>query len=521
MPNPLEDLLAQLSGGGQQPPQPPPDEAPQINPAPDMKAVADAAPDQPDTSNIGQRPPGEAELYRKKLEATLSAKQQEWTHIDKENRNGAQRLIQSTLGDQDTFAKKQVAEKYGGKMGTAKAILVDFLAGVAHRPSDVKESIKQSANDDYDKAAKNVIEQQKIEHQQMSEQLNLAKQNEQAEKNDDTAKNHSEIVRLGLAKLAADKENKGLLAEMKKSQLDLAKTKEDHLEKGRQITQKLTEERIKTMVDMRGVSKWGTEAATKSAVAAGLTPGTPEFDDHTMQYLKRYKDATYRANAKTAPTGYSSPELESFRSALSRGAVKISEIPQKLRGAVLSGMDPEAVPVPLSEGAKSLISESDKILDQIRGIKEKIANVKDNDTPLYYAKDVGKYKMGMAGANDTGGLIADLSLNSVVGAARILKSSSKARETFERALEHTPSAWKDSPKLISQKLDNIERNLLDGKAYAMEEWTKNTAANQYQNPRADPKTNTTSKLPAGKVAPKAGGRRLVMDKNGKVTEVTQ
>jgi hypothetical protein len=151
------------------------------------------------------------------------------------------------------------------------------------------------------------------------------------------------------------------------------------------------------------------------------------------------------------------------------GRAKIEQVPKELKTSVMREMGVEA-PRPLSSTAARVVSEIDPTLKQIQRLKAKLEPLKDNDTPGYFLPDRVAYAAGRAGT--MGGDIADLSMAGVSGAARILKGTSRAKAIFNRALEHTPNVWVDSPKNAYEKLSRMEANISDGRNAAVEEGDK-------------------------------------------------
>ncbi len=119
-------------------------------------------------------------------------------------------------------------------------------------------------------------------------------------------------------------------------------------------------------------------------------------------------------------------------------------------------------PVRMSPSFQTALSTVDPVLTQIQRLKSELEPIKKINKPGYFLPDRAKYALGIGG--ETAGQIADLNLASITGAARVLKGSSRAVPIFNKALEHTPNVWVDSPSLIYDKLSRIEQNLKDGKA---------------------------------------------------------
>jgi hypothetical protein len=120
---------------------------------------------------------------------------------------------------------------------------------------------------------------------------------------------------------------------------------------------------------------------------------------------------------------------------------------------------------------------------------QKLEPLKDNNQPGYLAMDRLGYAMGMGGEN--GKLAAEISnieLQRVVNAAQILKGSSRSWGALQAAMIHTPDAWKDSPQLMYQKLQTIQKNLSDMQQDAIQYGQKGQRSGEMprQKPAAKP-----------------------------------
>jgi hypothetical protein len=87
---------------------------------------------------------------------------------------------------------------------------------------------------------------------------------------------------------------------------------------------------------------------------------------------------------------------------------------------------------------------------------------KNDDTPASHLLDTLAYRMGFAG--NTGGFLSQLQLGSIGQAGSLIKGVSRAKEVLDKAMIHTPAAWKDSNKMMFQKLTEIYRNMQDMEA---------------------------------------------------------
>ena len=187
------------------------------------------------------------------------------------------------------------------------------------------------------------------------------------------------------------------------------------------------------------------------------------------KYIADQSNATRRDLAAIAQgnktVSADDPRIGVYRDLLSQGKIKPADIPDKnLRDAVMVSGGGDAVPSAISPKAAEMISTAEGVLDQVKRLKEQIQakGLAGDNTPGKLFFDRAKYALGMSSDDDTAGMLADLNLASVIGAARVLKGSSRAYQIFNKAMEHTPNTWKDSPKLIYDKLDRIQANLEEG-----------------------------------------------------------
>ena len=130
----------------------------------------------------------------------------------------------------------------------------------------------------------------------------------------------------------------------------------------------------------------------------------------------------------------------------------------------------------LAPDAQKLLAMTAPILDQIQAAKKELEDrgLKDNNHDFYFARDRIKYAAGLD--SGTTGLIAKLSMAGILGASRILKGgASRTKQIFQEAQQHTPNVWKDSPKLVYDKLSQMETSIQNGNAALYEEQRSGTA----------------------------------------------
>jgi hypothetical protein len=117
------------------------------------------------------------------------------------------------------------------------------------------------------------------------------------------------------------------------------------------------------------------------------------------------------------------------------------------------------VPIPLSGAAQRVLQETQPVLDNIQRIKAELEPLKNSSTPAATLLPRIAYALGYG--TDQSKLLSDLEMGRIVQGARIIKGSSKAAPVLEKAMIHTPNAWKDSGKLMYDKLSRIEQTLQD------------------------------------------------------------
>lgn len=149
----------------------------------------------------------------------------------------------------------------------------------------------------------------------------------------------------------------------------------------------------------------------------------------------------------------------------------------------------------LSPAAQKTLMETVPVHQQIQELMQTFEPMKDDNTAGKFMKDRALYSVGIqspiGGAADA---IAQLELNRVSGAARVLKGSSRAIQALEKAMVHLPNVWIDSPKMIYSKLQN-----LDGALTQIE-----SGAYQYGSKSGLTPTSNPTSSPAPSSGPKIG-----------------
>lgn len=207
------------------------------------------------------------------------------------------------------------------------------------------------------------------------------------------------------------------------------------------------------------------------------TPKEPKFELKQAPGGEWYSVPVVPGTGKTESTGFkgvlpkseraggsggmAGDEIDAYVSAVA-GGQPITSVPMKMRGTVLSRMKAQGMelPVALTPSAQKTLEESTPVHEQIRGLLNQFEPLKGDNTPLKYFMQRLEYAAGrhtpIAGAADT---IAQLELNRVVGAARVMKGSSRAVGMLQKAMVHLPDVWIDSPEMIYSKLRNLDEAL--------------------------------------------------------------
>lgn len=120
----------------------------------------------------------------------------------------------------------------------------------------------------------------------------------------------------------------------------------------------------------------------------------------------------------------------------------------------------------ITPAAQKTIQETEPVKQQIDEILDRLEPVKDDNTPFTSTMGRLKYKMGMGSpedkaAGDLDDMMGKISMSGIVGAARILKGSSRAYQVFSQAQDHLPDPWTDSKKKMYEQLTSVRQNIQD------------------------------------------------------------
>lgn len=139
------------------------------------------------------------------------------------------------------------------------------------------------------------------------------------------------------------------------------------------------------------------------------------------------------------------------------------ESPSLPRGAKVLGETPAAFKMRVENqytpAGQHVLQETDPVLRSIDRGMGMLEKLKSSNQPFEMALKRAGYSLGLA--TEVSSLINNLELNRIVGAARVLKGSSRAVQALEKAMVHLPNPKVDSPKLMYEKFQNVRQNLKD------------------------------------------------------------
>jgi hypothetical protein len=145
---------------------------------------------------------------------------------------------------------------------------------------------------------------------------------------------------------------------------------------------------------------------------------------------------------------------------------------------------------PLTKDAVKVIADNEPVMKQLDRALEMLKGAESDNTP--YRDWLKRKGYGLGSASDVSPLINNLELGKVIGAARVLKGSSRAMSAMNIAMTHLPDPGKDSPRLMVEKIRNIKQNLTDINDAAREYGAK------YPGMQAPPSGDFSVHAPNGK-----------------------
>lgn len=439
-------------------------------------------------------------------------------------------MVQSSLGDLQTYQDKQYKQKYGGggKAGTAVRVLTDALRGF-NKQGTLKDATDESAKKDYEVALKELTQQVAIDRNAKTEQLRtlqaqtaavapIVRQQEQAAQQQAIRhKVYDQLVDSGEIKNLTSRQVAQLLT-------------------GGQITPETrpvnvavftrADELPEDAVDLNGKAidtksgKYFQPQVSSAGVryVEGMPPTSSkvEKDDKSKtgwSLIRRDRQNREVGDRQDAapPIGYVPSTTTSERvvqvgdqvvkvpvkSTTSRGSGGASSGPASLPAAPVTpgagGMAPAATngpttpPLPLGDSIlgptpaaqkraeeNQLTPEAQKVMmdtDPVKALLERAKGMleadKDKNVPFATTRARMAYTLGI-NTPDTK-LITDSELNKIIGAARVLKGSSRAMPALEKAMVHLPDVWKDSKQTMYSKLEEVLKNIDDIQVAAKKE----------------------------------------------------
>lgn len=202
----------------------------------------------------------------------------------------------------------------------------------------------------------------------------------------------------------------------------------------------------------------------------GKLPGMADIMNIAKELETQKTQITVNTN-QTA-TGANDPEvISSYVDELFDGRSTPQQIPvtggvrnkvtKEFRQRIEAGEKP---PVPLTAAAQTTLATTAPVMDLVKQLKAKLEPFKDDNTPMSEFLARTKYSIGLS--TNESGEIAKAELLKIMGAARVLKGTSRNMTALEIAMEHLPNIRKDSAKLMYEKLESLQQNLLDIKSAA-------------------------------------------------------
>ncbi len=132
------------------------------------------------------------------------------------------------------------------------------------------------------------------------------------------------------------------------------------------------------------------------------------------------------------------------------------EADKTVRYAIANNIE---LPVPLSGAAQTQMQQTQPILDMIGRIKKELEPIKNSPTPAAELLPRIAYALGFG--NDTSKLLSQLELGRITQGANVIKGVSRSEGVLNKAMIHMPNTWKDSGKLMYDKIENVEQALGD------------------------------------------------------------
>ncbi len=460
----IQALLSQIGMAPTQINQAPPD-LPQDNP---LASIGIGAPPQ---ANLGPAPLSPQQTQEAKWaqqEAELEAARQKAMAVLQADPKS---MIPQNIADFKKYEDAQFKEKYGkpGIGGTAHRFLQEVLAGYSGKT--LQEVNSEAARKDWTEAMQEQAQQ-------------IAQQQHQAAQ-------VAQLTQQQLADLRAQRSN------------DVANRRIDvnSPDNKAAVSQAVIGNTIQHLKDtgvwdtLSGAQQASIQAGTKSVTPdrAQNVPGSAKGADilqfHTdaksggqpldpTKYYRLVKIGDKSEYEPTTPPGYEVPQTTTRESLGTVGGNSVVVPLKSTRGPagqpqstntgggggirVLgpSGAEQRRLEEPTyTAKGQEVLQETQPVIDMMSRVKDMIEPVKDQNVPFSTLVDRGAYSLGIA--TDASSLINKLELERIVGAARILKGSSRAISVLEDAKVHLPNPKVDSAKLMYEKTQTILQALDD------------------------------------------------------------
>lgn len=126
-------------------------------------------------------------------------------------------------------------------------------------------------------------------------------------------------------------------------------------------------------------------------------------------------------------------------------------------------------PIQYSKTVQDTLAKNQTALDQIDQVLSLLEPFKDDNKPLKSTWDRILYGVGIEGPGDLAQAISKISVTDILSAGRVLGSAGirTNQVNYKDALSHTPDVWKDSGKLMYDKLNWMRQTIEDQNRNAM------------------------------------------------------
>lgn len=230
----------------------------------------------------------------------------------------------------------------------------------------------------------------------------------------------------------------------------------DHIANGK------PEEAVKMLDDIR---KQNQEVETEKRKQA------LQFDPTAVQGKARIAGAEASARAmaenKASAMNLDDTTLNYWWKQVKLGAIPYSDVLSRFdkagkeRFASYVARTGEDNPVALDAPTRTRLANLEPVLNSLKDLRQKLAKTKMDQQTAPGSLLGARTLYGIGAGDPQGGLISQLEMDRLRGATQALPGGRAALRTFEQAQIHTPNAWKDSGKLMADKLDVMTQYLED------------------------------------------------------------